>query len=207
MTVLVSRSQHNLLIRVSYNSTSAALLHKLISARLHVWNLALRHWQEYKLGHWQWWFCAIMLFLPVVIWWRLVDKKQIFKLLTFGLMIGTLSAFLDVIGSEAALWVYLVKLLPSSPRFLTVDTTCLAIVYMMLYQHYPGWRQFLVALTIAALLMTFIVEPLMVKANMYPLLTWRYVYSFPIYLIMGILAKWTVEKIKAGTGKNQPSSQ
>jgi len=177
------------------------LLFELISARINVWHLALRHWLEYELGHWQWWFCAVMLFLPAVLWWKLADKKRIFELLTVGMFVAGISSFLDVIGSEMVLWVYPSKLLPTSPRFLTVDTTCLAVIYMLLYQHVPGWRQYLAALTGAALAMTFIVEPLMVQANMYRLLTWRYVYSFPIYIAMGAVAKWATERIKAGAGK------
>ncbi len=178
-----------------------ALLEQIITMRQHLWALSVRHWRLYEVGRWQWWLCAVMLFLPAVVWWKLADKKRVLELLTHGFFVAGAASFLDVLGSEAVLWVYPIKLLPSSPRFLTVDTTCLAVVYMLLYQYCRSWRAYLTALTLAALMMTYVAEPLMVRAEMYRLLTWRYSYSLPIYIAMGTAARWATEKIRNGSGK------
>ncbi len=57
----------------------------------------------------------------------------------------------------------------------------------------------MLACTIASAVMSFICEPFAVYIGMYRLLAWRYIYSFPIYIALYVLAKFVTEKIAAKT--------
>jgi len=44
---------------------------------------------------------------------------------------------------------------------------------------------------------SFIMEPLVEWLNLVVYMNWKYAYSFPIYIVMPIVARWLVERFRA----------
>ena len=95
------------------------------------------------------------------------------------------------------------RILPQMALLLPVDYVIVPVVGMLLYQKYASWGKFLLAATIASAVMSFICEPLAVYIGMYRLLTWRYIYSFPIYIAVYAAIKYFTQRLTNRNNKAQ----
>jgi len=168
---------------------------QILQLRREMGHLSLQHWLRDDLHKWTFWLNFFMVFIPWIIWWKFVDRKRITEIFAYGLLISVASGFMDVIGSEYAVWGYPDVLFPDIARLFPIDLTVIPVVYMLVYQRYSDWRSFFIASTITAAVFSFIAEPILVWLNLYLLVTWRYTYSFPIYIIMALIMKWLTQKI------------
>jgi hypothetical protein len=90
-----------------------------------------------------------------------------------------------------------VHVLPQLPLLIPVDYIYVPVVDMIICQFFSKWREYLIASTAAAAVLAFVLEPIAVGIGMYHLVTWRYIYSFPIYILINIIAKFMTERFKA----------
>ncbi|WP_158386131.1 CBO0543 family protein [Clostridium aceticum] len=168
------------------------LTNKMIEAKRLYRDRSLSHWYTSEFGTWQWFLhLAVFIFL-LYIWWKMIDKKRIYELLSYGFLVSTISIVLDVIGTELVLWTYPIRLLPTIPRLFSIDLTVMPVVYTIFYQKYPEWKQYIIVATIVALLYAFVAEPMLVWIGIYKLFHWRYIYSFPIYIAIAVFCKWII---------------
>ena len=91
------------------------------------------------------------------------------------------------------LWDYPDKILP----FLPFDFVVIPVVFMLIYQKFRPWKDFVIASTILAAFYAFIAEPVTVWLNLSVFLRWKYSYSFPIYVLIAVIMRWLTERIKA----------
>jgi len=152
-------------------------------------DLSLAHWLSYELFTWQWWVNLAATLLPLLAWWKLVDKQRLLRIAFFGAVVNLTASSLDVVGSSLHLWEYPIRILPIPPLLYPVDFVFVPLLLMLVYQKYPRWRDFLLATAAVATGLTFVGEPLAVYINVYKLITWRYVYSFPLYILIAVLAR------------------
>lgn len=92
-----------------------------------------------------------------------------------------------------------VRVLPQIALFLPVDYVIVPVIGAILYQKFPKWWKYLLACTITSAIMSFVCEPFAVYIGMYRLISWRYIYSFPIYIAIYVLVKFVTEKMVART--------
>lgn len=61
---------------------------------------ALRqYWMdEVFLVSYQWWVTIGLMFIPFIVWWKIVDRKRLFEIMTYGLLVPTVSVIFDSIG-------------------------------------------------------------------------------------------------------------
>lgn len=184
--------------------TNAELLQQIIQTKITHKDLSLEHWVKFEVFTWQWWLGVACVVVPLVIWLKVVDKRRILEISVFGLLVNVASIFLDVTGSEFVLWNYDIRILPSIPLLFPVDFILLPIIFMLIYQHYKAWKQFIIASMITASILAFIIEPMAVYIKQYTLFSWRFMYSFPIYIIIVIVSKMITNKMlsEQGKGKN-----
>jgi len=166
------------------------MINQIIQTKLMYKQLSIEHWVKYEVFTWQWWIGIACIVLPLLLWWKLVDRRRILEIMAFGFLINILATFLDIMGSEFLLWNYIIRILPQIPLLFPVDFVIVPIIYMLIYQHYKTWKQFLLASAIVALALAFVVEPLAVYIKQYQLISWRYIYSFTIYILLAILGKF-----------------
>ncbi|MDR3542448.1 MAG: hypothetical protein P4L69_16025 [Desulfosporosinus sp.] len=171
------------------------MMDQIIQTKIMYKHLSIEHWLRYEVFTWQWWIGIVFIVIPLLAWWKLVDKQRILVITAFGFLVNILATLLDVIGSELVLWNYTIRILPQIPLLLPVDFILVPIAYMLIFQRYRTWKQFLLASTIVALTLAFVAEPLAVYIKQYQLISWHYIYSFPIYIIISALSKFIADNV------------
>lgn len=126
-----------------------------------------------------------------------MNKTRLLEIAAYGLMVTLWSVILDIAGAELVLWGYPNMLEPLMPPLLIVDLGILPIAYMLIYQYFPKWKSFTLALTLTAAFLAFIGEPFAQWLNIYEMNNWKHIYSFPIYIGMGLFLKWIMNIIIA----------
>lgn len=188
------------------DSNPDKLFKKMIEVKGIFKDLSIKHWLNHEVNTWQWWLCVAFIIVPLIIWWKMVDRKRLLEIALYGLLVNTQAAFLDVVGSEFLLWEYPIKLIPIIPRLVPIDLIVIPVVFMLIYQRYPKWKDFLIANTIVSAIFSFIVEPLQVWMGHYKLFAWKHVYSFPIYIAIAVLGKCIINKLLAAKNNNEPTN-
>jgi len=156
-------------------------------------NLRIHHWAYRELFSFQWWIEVGLLIIPWIVWWNLVDKKQIGKIFSFGLLMLIFTSLLDNVGIDLVLWGYSYLIIPVIVRLLAANFGVLPVAYMLIYQYCPSWKRFILANILLSAAFSFIAEPIFVWLDIYKMYKWEYVYSFPIYIFLGIFFRFLVE--------------
>jgi hypothetical protein len=170
------------------NAEVAEMVRLLSKARMDNWNVE-------GFGTWRWWTLLILLIIPWFIWYKYADKKQLHEIALSGTIIAIITITLDELGFVLSLWNYPVDVIPLFPRLTSVDYTIVPVIHMMIYQHFTTWKSFFWALVAITTVYAFIAEPLLVQLGLYQLLKWKYWYSLPIYIFIGLFSRWIVKKI------------
>jgi hypothetical protein len=182
------------------------LLDNIIQLKIQLREMFFQHYFASELFKWVWWFEITVIIASFVIWWKFVDKKRLLGICVFGLLANVFATFLDVLGSDFVFWEYRVHMLPQLPLLIPIDYVIVPVIDMILYQKFPKWGKYIFASTIAAAVLAFVCEPLAVRIGMYRPITWRFVYSFPIYILINIIAKfctdWFISKQTAAIKNN-----
>ncbi|NLF27275.1 MAG: hypothetical protein GX592_05200 [Clostridiales bacterium] len=179
------------------------LLEELIRLKGEGLDLFLRHYFEQEVFSLTWWVVVALFVLPLIFWWKLADKKRLLEICVFGLLINVAASFLDVFGSDYVLWEYPVHVLPMNGLLFPVDYVIVPVVGMLLYQRFAKWKPFLIACTLASAFMSFACEPFAVWIGMYKLISWKYVYSFPIYIALYAIARLITQMLASRQAKAQ----
>lgn len=177
------------------------LFEETVKLQQQLTDLRLEYWQDHVLFSFNWWFLLVQMIVPWFIWWKLVDKTRLKEVLLYGFFIMMIASTLDELGVSFSLWDYRYQLVPVFSRINTVDITVLPFFYMLVYQWFPRWRSFFTAKVLFAAFYAFIGEPLYVWLGIYEMLNWSHVYSFPLYVLIGLAVKWIVERIKSVPGE------
>lgn len=171
------------------------LFDQIIQAENQLTDLRMEYWQKYELFEVQWWILLAILIIPLVIWWKLVDKNRFFQIAFLGFLAFLIALEADILGHEMGVWHYPHKLLCFGPQLLPIDFSLFSVTYMLVYQYYSSWKQYLIAATIVAVIFTFVGEPLLDYLGIYKLVSWEYWYSLPIYFLIFVFLKWFVDKL------------
>lgn len=152
-------------------------------------------WTHHDVGSGQWWLLLVLLIIPWVFWWFLVDRTRIKQIWLYGCLMAILIIILDDIGTELDLWYYPYQLLRFIPGLNPVDFSILPVFHMLLYQYFTQWKPFIIANIITAIFFAFVAEPIYVWLHIYEIVHWRYIYSFPIYVIKSMCLKGMLEGV------------
>lgn len=146
------------------------------------------YWYEYNYLTPKWWLLVSLSIFPPIIWCVFVNKKRILEITAFGLFYGVAATILDSIGSNAMVWTYPVQLSPYLyPQIYPYDVGIVIIPFMFVYQIWSNnFKKYLLYAAFLSAFLAFLAEPAMVWLNIYKELTWKHVYSFPIYWILGV---------------------
>ena len=152
-------------------------------------SLRLQNWLGLDLWSLQWWLLLAVLIIPWLIWFRWVDRRRIFELLSFGMMAAVFTAYTDALGGNYGLYSYPYELLPFTATLAPVSLSFVPVVFMLLYQYSPNWKTFLVNSTLVFAVTAFLAEPLAKYLGMYEMMRWNYFYSFLVYMGTAVLLR------------------
>lgn len=146
-------------------------------------------WLKYTLLTWQWWLGVCLAIIPWVLWLILRRKESTNRLLYTGLFVILISSWLDCIGIHFGLWSYYYNVVPFSPAFMPWDFTLLPVTIMFLLQFKPKISPIIKAIGFS-IFSSFIAEPFFVWLEMYNPKHWKYIYSFPIFIVIYLVSDW-----------------
>ncbi|MBC9783769.1 hypothetical protein H1S01_04485 [Heliobacterium chlorum] len=172
------------------------IMHEAFSkARIEVWNAEI-------LWSWRWWLLIVLMFAPWIFWWRFVDKKRLTEICLFGMFILATSSWMDELGTELILWYYPYKTFALYPQLVPINYTVIPITFMLVYQYKKSWKTYIFTLVIIAAIYSWVAEPILNLMGIYKPINWKYSYSFPLYVLIGISHRWLLEGILRVTRKN-----
>lgn len=183
------------------------LFDQIIRIKIQLRALIIQHYLHYEQFGLVWWMGIACIIILPFIWWKMVDKKRLLELCLFGLIMSFGAAILDVIGSQMVLWQYHINILLPVSMLLPVNFVIVPAINIIVYQKCPQWGRYITVCMIIAAFLAFGLEPFAVWIGQYKLISWRYIYSFPIYLVINIIAKILTERLKKVQGMSKISSQ
>jgi len=148
-----------------------------------------QRWLHDGIFSWTWWFMLGMLVIPWCILILLIDRKRSHTIWFFGLMVLIITSFTDDLGAETGIWIYPNKLLPYSLISFPFDFSIIPVAQMLIFQYFPTWKSFSLALVVQALIFAFVGEPFSVWAGAIAYFGWNYFYSFLFYICTGTLTR------------------
>ena len=170
----------------SVTKDTNTLFHQITNTQNKLTLLRIKHWSHYEFLKPQWWLLVFVLLVPWFIWWKIVDRKRLQEIFLYGIMSSFVIIVLDAAGVELGLWGYAFKAIPLYNRCLAIDAGMLPVIFMIVYQCCKDWKKFiLVHLTLAAIF-AFVLEPFTKAIGITVYYHWKYIYSFPIYIILPI---------------------
>ncbi|WP_186577192.1 CBO0543 family protein [Aquibacillus kalidii] len=162
---------------------------EVVGLRREIRDLQIDYWFSETVFTFNWWLLAISSIVVFVVWIIVLDKKRIIEIAAFGLLVGTTTFILDSIGVALVLWSYPDRVIPILPPIAEIHKIHLPITYMIIYQYFSTWRSYLVSVVIASFTFSFILEPLTVWLDIYKIYHWEYIYSFPLYILIGFILR------------------
>lgn len=148
------------------------------------------NWLHEVVFTYQWWILVSMAVIPWLVWWKLVDRKRFFELLSYGLLVTIFAGLLDAIGVETDAWDYKYDFVPLLDVFIVYDISVLPVVYMLVYQYCQTWRSFAIAHIVVSFIAAFLFEPLFIRLDIYHPAQWEHSYSFFGYFVLAIFLRW-----------------
>lgn len=161
------------------------------------------HWLNYELFTFQWWTMAILMIISWAIWWRLLDRTRTAYIVIYGFFVLFCANGMDAFGITHHLWIYPIKITSVIPHFIPVNWAMLPVIYMLIYQYYPKWKSFLKATFIMSTVFSFVGEPFTEWFGVYYIFCWKYIWSFPLYILIAVSGKWLTESLLALTPRKK----
>ncbi|MGP4042184.1 CBO0543 family protein [Gracilibacillus sp. D59] len=153
------------------------------------------NWINYGLFTWSWWFLALGIFIPWLIFIKYFDRNRALPIWCVGFIVIIITSFFDDLGSELGIWIYPVKFVPVGLIAYPFDFSIIPVGYMLIYQFCNTWKSFGIALVSLAAFFAFIGEPVSVWIGTVKYLKWNYIYSFIFYIVTGVIAKAFIQKV------------
>ncbi|MGO4889491.1 CBO0543 family protein [Anaerobacillus sp. MEB173] len=169
---------------------------EIIKLRQKTRDMLFEYWITETVFSFNWWLLLTSTFIFFIIWFIVLDKKRILEVASYGLLIGSIALFLDIIGITLVLWSYPDRLLPIITPIIEIHKVHMPIAFMIIYQYCNTWKSFFISLTITSFIFSFVLEPLIVWLGIYEIYHWKYLYSFPIYILIGLILRWVIIKVK-----------
>ncbi|WP_088105819.1 CBO0543 family protein [Halalkalibacter urbisdiaboli] len=145
------------------------------------------YWHKFSdFSSWQFWVILGMLFIPLIILYLRIDRKNIFLLGFFGFSIHMLTAYTDALGMRKLWWDYPYTAIPQLPEGISLDASLIPVYFILLYQWcLKRGKNYWLYGTLSAFGFTFILKPIMVWLHLFELdISWfglLLAYLFVIY--------------------------
>ena len=146
-------------------------------------------WVEHVLFTWQWWVGVSLTIFPWIIWVLLRKKESTMRFLSAGFFIMFISYWLDSLGVQLGFWYYQYAVIPFIPASIPWNTSLLPVFVMFLLQMKNIPNPYIKAF-IFATISAFVAEPLAVWIKLYDPIKWKYLYSFPIYIVLFLISHY-----------------
>lgn len=168
---------------------------KIVKLRKEIFKIQSDHWTNNTLFTLKWWFMVATVIIMLAIWYKLSDKKRFNEISLAGFITAVLVFLFNTTGVEMTLWAYKAQIFGLVRTWSLFELINISVLVMLLYQYFVEWKKYLIAVIVAGAIGSFIVQPLLIHFEIFKLVNWRNLYSFPIYILIGIIVKLVISKI------------
>lgn len=158
-------------------------------------DMMIKYWLENVLWTWRWWLGLFLTTVPWGIWYMIRKKDSTHRLLFVAFFIMLITSWLDLVGILFGTWFYKEAVIPISPSFIPWDITLLPVSVLVFLQFKTNISPFIKAVIFSGI-SSFAIQPLFVILGFYVPTHWHHYYSFPIFIIIYILADWISKRRK-----------
>ena len=147
----------------------------------------IKLWYAHILFTWQWWLLLALTIIPWIFWIIIRKKESTNRLLFCAFFVIIISCWLDFIGIQFGLWSYYIQVIPFIPSYVTLDFSLLPVTILLVLQIKPDFNPIIKAICFSAVT-SFIMQPIFVWLNIYNPRNWKHYYSFPIFIVIYLIA-------------------
>lgn len=137
-------------------------------------------WLDGVLFTWEWWVSISLSIIPWLFWFLFRKKNSTYRLLTAGLWVAFISTVFDSLGVALGFWHYHFEVFPIIPSFSPWDITLMPIIVMFILQIRPNANPYIKSI-LFGVIGAFLAEPFFEWLGLYKRDQWEYIYSFPLY--------------------------
>lgn len=139
---------------------------------------------------WQFWVITLLLIVPLIVLFILIDKNKMLLLGFFGLNYHVWFSYATSIAVSLGLWEYPYQITPFLPGF-SFSASLIPVCFMLLYQWTLNHKKniYLYAVILSAII-AFVLEPIMVKLHLLHIFKGvNYVHLFLLFVALSIVSK------------------
>ncbi|NIK11725.1 CBO0543 family protein [Alkalibacillus almallahensis] len=166
-------------------------LNKIRSMTEEVHQFKYEYWTSLSnFGAWQFWLDILLLIVPLIVLFMLIDKNKMLLLGFFGLNYHVWLSYATSIAVSLGLWEYPYQIAPFLPGF-SFSASLIPVCFMLLYQWTLIHKKniYLYAVILSAII-AFALEPIMVKLHLLHLFKGvNYVHLFLLLVALFIVSK------------------
>jgi hypothetical protein len=153
----------------------------------------MEYWRQYSnAGTWQFWVNVILLIVPLLVLYKLLDRKRAFQIGFYGLNIHIWFTHFDSFGTSHGYWEYPYKIMPFLPVSFTLDASLVPVAFMLVYQWSVNRnRNSYLYLIATGVIFAFILKPVMHALNLFKLYEGtNYFHLFIVYVLVSLISLW-----------------
>jgi hypothetical protein len=150
-------------------------------------------WKNEIIFTWRWWLNVIFTIIPWIVWIFLRKKGSTDRLLYCALFVIIISCWIDFLGTTFAWWYYPINVIPTMPAYIPYDISILPTEFLLFIQFKPRTSPWIKGIILSAF-NTFAGEKFLKILHFYQPLNWSWMYSFPLYFIIFLVAYWIVKR-------------
>lgn len=154
--------------------------------------LHVDYWNLYSnFQTWQFWFMILILILPIITLYFLIDRKNIFLIGFYGFNIHAWASYSDSFGVRFGLWKYYYRVLPWFPFSFAIHISLFPVIFMLIYQWtLKNNKNFYLYSIAATFVFAIAFMPLLSMLNFFDLLKdMRYIHLFFINTAIILVSK------------------
>lgn len=154
----------------------------------------MNFWYEHILFSWRWWLGVGVIIIGIIVFLSLRKSRQADRLFYAGFFTAIISMVLDMIGHYLGLWEYRYEVYPPAAYF-PWDIFFIPTVVMLLLLVKPAMNPWIKAIVLG-LATSLIGLPVLNWLGIYNPLNWHYIYSFPIQVVIYLIAHYVSRRTK-----------
>ncbi len=98
--------------------------------------LSDQYWAQFShMGTWQFWYHVVLLIIPLVLLYRLINRQRLFEILFYGYTSHVIFTYIDSYMVRYGYWDHPFMILPQFPFALSINASLLPVIYMLIYQY------------------------------------------------------------------------
>jgi hypothetical protein len=179
---------------ISLSSDQKEMLDKIYKLQTELTNELLDYWRQYSyFDTWQFWVNALILILPLVVLFIVLDRQRALLLGFYGFSAHVVFTYIDTFAIRLGLWDYPYQLLPIAPGNLGLDSSFVPVIFMLFYQWAIHYRKnYYLYGSLLVLVLAYVLRPLVTVAGLFRLHEgMHYYHLFLAYFTVMLLSKWT----------------